>query len=76
MVRMGGPHAADPPPIVVAIEPAHELRADAAANKATAFLAQALARDDEDDPQVALRRPFQEPPDGSLRSHQRQAVQI
>ena len=76
MMRVGGADAAHPGTVVGAIEPAHELRADATAHRASAFLAQALARNDEDEPEVTAGSAFEKLADGTFGPRQGHAVQI
>jgi len=73
---MSRPHAAHAAAIVGAFQPAQELGADAAAQYPATLQAQTLAGDDEDDAQVARRRPVEEIADRALGRRQRHAVQV
>jgi len=73
---MGGPHAAQPRPVVSPVQPAQKLGADAPAQHAPPFQAQALAGDDQHDPQILRRRLIEESADGALGRRQRHAVKV
>ena len=76
MPRMRRPHGAHAMAVVGTIEPAHELGANAAAQHAAAFQAQALAGDDQHDAQIARSNVFKEGGDGALGGGQGHAVQV
>jgi len=59
-----------------AVQPAHELVADAAAQHAAAFQSQALAGDDQHHAQIAGRGVLEKDRDGALGGGQRHAVQV
>ena len=76
MVGMGDTYAAHPGAVVGPVQPADEFGANAAPHQAASFLAQALARDDQHDPKIALRRPLEKLADGAFSGLQGHAVQI
>jgi len=76
VTRVRRTHAAHPAAIVGAVQPTDELRPDASAQHASPLEARALARDDQDDPEILRHRGIEKVGDGTFGCGERHAVQV